>query len=87
MIRSAILFAVGLAIASCHSPSILGGPTQDTTTHLCDDGLRCPNYLDCPPLEGGDCEAPVDAPAMRKADAGPPCRVTMFGTICQDGRM
>jgi hypothetical protein len=82
---AAIMLAV---VASCHSPAILGGATTDTTTHLCPDGLRCANYLDCPSLAGGDCEAPVDEPpAMREADAGQHCRMTMMGLVCLDERM
>lgn len=84
MRRPSLLFALGLAIASCHSPAILGGPSPANTTHMCQDGLPCPNWLSCPPLAGGDCEAPVDAPpAMREADAGQHCRVTMLGEVCR----
>ena len=72
----------------CHAPAILGGPTPATTSHVCDDGASCPNGYDCPPLAGGNCEAPVDAPpAMREADAGSHCRMTMMGLVCLDERL
>ena len=64
---------VVLALAGCEPLPILGGPTPATTSHVCPDGLACPNGYDCPPLAGGRCESPDLPPPMqweRRADAG-----------------
>jgi hypothetical protein len=80
--------ALLLLLAGCASPAILGGPTPENTSHLCADGLRCPNYLDCPSLAGGNCEQGSGIPeAARKADAGSHCRMTMMGIVCLDERL
>lgn len=71
MIRSAVLFAVGLAIASCHSVErpVAAEPSEED----CDAGAYEHHFH----------------PNLGRSpyDAGPPCRVTMFGTICEDGRL
>jgi len=59
--------------AACAAPGILGGPTTDTTTVLCDDGSRCPNGYECPAAPGGRCEASggiVEQWGSRAVDAG-----------------
>ena len=61
-----------IGIAAACAPAILGGPTPDTTTTLCGDGVtRCPNPYVCTLYDR--CEAPGPAPTSwgsRLADAG-----------------
>lgn len=53
------LLSLGLVGAACATPSILGGPTTDTTTQVCPDGTRCKEWQDCPSLASpGVCQMP-----------------------------
>lgn len=64
------LVAVGAALLlACAAPAILGGGTPATRSHRCEDGTRCPNGYDCPPLAGGRCEASF-APPMTWGEEG-----------------
>ncbi len=73
--------AIAALLIACHAPTILGGPTEPTTSHPCEQGGWCPNGFDCPPLGDptGLCEyagaptAPPDTPLWRKRiDGGTP---------------
>jgi hypothetical protein len=46
----ALALLLVLAVAGCAPVAELGGQTQATTTRVCDDGTRCPNWQDCPAL-------------------------------------
>ena len=59
-VLGAVWCAVGAALGfACTAPAILGGPTPETTSHVCDTGGSCPNGYDCPPYANptGPCEA------------------------------